>query len=118
MNEAAGADLSWFWRGWFYSRERLDQAIDSVRTTRDADGTVVSRLYLVSRGGLVMPVTLRLTLSDGSTASAHLAVDAWRRGPRYRLDYRDRRAVVAAELDPAHNLPDVDRSNDRWSAAR
>ncbi len=31
MEDASGMDLDWFWRGWFYSTDHVDIAIDSVR---------------------------------------------------------------------------------------
>ncbi len=30
MEDASGVDLDWFWRGWFYSTEHVDIAIDGV----------------------------------------------------------------------------------------
>ena len=31
MEDASGVDLDWFWRGWFYSTDRVDVAIDQVK---------------------------------------------------------------------------------------
>ncbi|MCG8649231.1 MAG: aminopeptidase [Pirellulales bacterium] len=31
MEDASGTDLDWFWRGWFYSTDHVDIAIDSVK---------------------------------------------------------------------------------------
>ncbi len=31
MEDASGVDLDWFWRGWFYSTDRVDVAIDQVQ---------------------------------------------------------------------------------------
>ncbi|WP_414662735.1 M1 family metallopeptidase [Horticoccus sp. 23ND18S-11] len=31
MEDASGVDLDWFWRGWFYSTDRVDLAIEQVR---------------------------------------------------------------------------------------
>lgn len=31
MEDASGIDLDWFWRGWFYSTDHVDLAIDQVR---------------------------------------------------------------------------------------
>lgn len=39
MEDAAGQDLAWFWRGWFFTTDHVDVAIDAVRAytldTRD-----------------------------------------------------------------------------------
>src|ERR671915_129165 len=37
IEDGVGEDLSWFWRAWFYTTERLDQAVDSV-TVGDSAG--------------------------------------------------------------------------------
>src|SRR5439155_1683941 len=65
MEDALGEDLSWFWRGWFYRTDVIDQAVDSVRTRSDSGGTT-ALVYLASPGGLPMPVDLRLTLASGA----------------------------------------------------
>src|SRR5688572_31477725 len=31
LEDASGEDLDWFWRGWFYSIEACDIAIDTVK---------------------------------------------------------------------------------------
>jgi hypothetical protein len=31
MEDASGVDLDWFWRGWFYSTDHVDVAINSIR---------------------------------------------------------------------------------------
>ncbi len=31
MEDASGTDLDWFWRGWFYSTDHVDIAVDGVR---------------------------------------------------------------------------------------
>ncbi len=38
MEDASGVDLDWFWRGWFYSTEHCDIAIDSVAWAVPEDG--------------------------------------------------------------------------------
>ncbi|GAB5404255.1 MAG: M1 family metallopeptidase [Aureliella sp.] len=38
MEDASGVDLDWFWRGWFYSTEHCDIAIDSVSWSVPSDG--------------------------------------------------------------------------------
>jgi len=34
MEEASGVDLDWFWRGWFYSTDHVDIAVDKVYELR------------------------------------------------------------------------------------
>jgi hypothetical protein len=34
MEDASGVDLDWFWRGWFFSTDRVDVSIDEVKWMR------------------------------------------------------------------------------------
>lgn len=34
MEDASGVDLDWFWRGWFYTTDNVDIAVDNVKTYR------------------------------------------------------------------------------------
>ncbi|HEX6433539.1 MAG TPA: M1 family metallopeptidase, partial [Gemmatimonadales bacterium] len=76
IEDGVGEDLSWFWRPWFYTTERLDQAVDSV-TVVDSAGAVTSRVYLRSAGAMPMPVELDLRLEDGTTQHLSLPVEIW-----------------------------------------
>src|SRR6185369_856969 len=31
MEDASAVDLDWFWKGWFYSTDNVDQSIDQVK---------------------------------------------------------------------------------------
>ncbi|MEM7474472.1 MAG: M1 family metallopeptidase [Planctomycetota bacterium] len=38
MEDASGVDLDWFWRGWFYTTEHVDMAIEKVTWAMPTDG--------------------------------------------------------------------------------
>src|SRR5438132_1562139 len=63
MSNLTGRDLDWFWRNWIYTTARLDQAVDSVRSSADS-----AFLYLSNRGQMVLPVTPELRYADNSSA--------------------------------------------------
>jgi len=107
IENVAGEDLDWFWRGWFYSTDLLDQAIDSVRV---AEGQ--TRLYLHNRQGLVFPVVVEATYADGRKARYRFPVELWATGTRQTVEIPGEAVQVA--LDPDHLLPDVDRTNNIW----
>jgi hypothetical protein len=113
MEDNFGEDLSWFWRGWIYRTDRVDQAIDSV-TTRDSSGTSTTRLFLSSPGTLPMPVDLRVTYGDGSTEHFRLPVEIWYTGNRYIWVKHFPKSVSRVEIDPDFNFPDVDRANNAY----
>ncbi|HZK64773.1 MAG TPA: M1 family metallopeptidase, partial [Puia sp.] len=71
MNDASGSDLNWFWKGWFYNNWKLDQAVTKV-SYKDNDPAKGAIITIVNKDKLVMPVTLKIVMKDGSTDSLSL----------------------------------------------
>ncbi len=114
MEDGLGEDLSWFWRGWFYTTAVVDQAVDSVTTLRDSSGAPYAAIFLSSPGGLPMPVDLRLTFADRSTEAVRLPVEVWLLRNRYVYLRPARAELVKVEIDPDSQFPDVRRENNGW----
>jgi Peptidase family M1 domain len=115
MEDALGEDLSWFWRGWFYRTDVMDQAVDSVTTVTDSSGARWSHVYLSSPGPLPMPVALTLTYADGATQSLRLPVEVWYLGSHYDWVQPADRVITRVEIDAGHDFPDVRRGNNIWN---
>ncbi len=110
FSTAAGQDLSWFWRSWYYETWTLDQAVGSVRATPRGTEIVVR-----DRGDVPMPARLTITLADGSTLKREVPVSSWLSGRREATVVVPRgRTVTRVEIDAAHGFPDIDRSNNVW----
>jgi hypothetical protein len=118
MNDALGLDLSWFWRGWFYRTDVVDQAVDSVTSTPDSGGARMDHIYLSSPGPLPMPVDLTLTFADSTSDTVRLPVVIWYLGDHYVYDREARSPLVRVEIDRAQAFPDVRRENNVWSAGQ
>ena len=110
IEDGVGEDLSWFWRGWFYTTAGIDQAVDSVELSDTAG--VVSRIHLRNPGAMPMPVELAVTLSGGKTLRIRLPVEVWYLGNTYVAAVRG--DVTAVRVDPDEALPDLDRANNVW----
>lgn len=110
IEDVAGEDLAWFWRGWFLSTDALDQAVAAVTTRRDT--TTIS---VANRGGLVMPARVAVTFADGTAETLHVPVEAWTTTDTFDLVV-PRGDVRTVTLDPEAMLPDVDRANNTWRA--
>ena len=124
IENAAGEDLSWFWRGFFYSTDVLDVGIERVATERRGGRTVA--LVTLTRTTIPFPVTVRLALADGSLQDVRLPVDIWAGCPpakrvggcqRHTAIVDVRAAVVGARLWPDPVVPDWNASNDTWGTA-
>src|SRR5213596_1834504 len=106
MEDGLGEDLSWFWRGWFYRNDVVDQALDSVVVRPDSTGQKMARVYLSSPGALPMPLELRLTYANGASEEVRLPVEVWYLGNAYVYERPVNADVVKVEVDPAHDFPD------------
>ena len=114
MRDRSGMELDWFWRGWVMTTARLDQAVDSVRTR---DGA--TEVYLSNRGTMVMPLRLQLNTvsAEGQVivTLVTLPVEMWNLGSRFTYRAGKIGTVTGVVVDPDASLPDIDRTNNRWS---
>lgn len=109
MENVAGENLSWFFKGWFYGTGNIDLAVDNVQTYQG--NTVIS---LSNKGEIPMPVVMEVTYEDDSTEILRLPVEIWQRGDSWNHLLRTNKEVKSVELDPEKLLPDVNFSNDAW----
>lgn len=114
MEDVAGADLAWFWRGWFYSTATLDQAVVGVEHSSDGSWVYVD---LENRADMVMPVRLEVEYEDGSTEIRNLPVEIWATTDAWTAGWNPGgREVVRVKVDPEEVLPDTERGNNVWTA--
>jgi aminopeptidase N len=112
MEEVSGRDLSWFWRGFFFTTAALDQTVESVKVGPEGTAFVTIR----SLGAAVMPVELELGFADGTHQTVKLPVEIWYNGNRYVFRSPPGHTVVSARVNPDGLFPDVNPANDGWTA--
>ncbi len=113
MRDRSGRDLDWYWQDWIYTTSRPDQAVTAI-SNADSGATVT----LENKGTMQLPVFLKLTYADGSSASVTLPVEMWNLGPTYVYRVSGKKRVVKAEIDPEGVLPDVERGNNEQGPER
>ncbi|HWB27237.1 MAG TPA: M1 family metallopeptidase [Chitinophagaceae bacterium] len=113
INNAAGEDLGWFWKEWFFTTWKLDQAVTGV-TYVDNDPSKGALITIENKGKMIMPVIVKITQSNGSTETVQLPVEIWRRGGTWTFKYASAGKIDKVVLDPECVLPDMDRSNNEW----
>ena len=118
IEDGVGEDLSWFWRGWFYTTDLVELAVDSVSALRDSSGATYAGIFLSSPGKLPMPVEMRLGFADGSSDRVRLPVEIWFQGNHYVYLRPTPSDLVKVEIDPDSAFPDVRRDNNVWTRAR
>jgi aminopeptidase N len=193
MEDASGVDLDWFWRGWFYTTDHVDQAITNVETftmdTKDPEVRYALAKELHNRyanhiarqrnmeinlstrvneneelkdfynsyepfeitdqeradykafmesltdeekaffdanytfyqvtfeneGGLVMPVIIEWTYTDGTSEVQYIPAEIWRKNENMAVKiFAKTKEVKSIVLDPFLETADVDESNNYW----
>jgi hypothetical protein len=206
MEDASAEDLDWFWRGWFYSIDPCDIALDSVKafkldataktkmlyndpevnsmgmkkidapivhafediskirnrtdkniqflTDKDTslrdfywkydrglepydanfsykatpvleDITAAEKqqyankyLYQLSfsnKGGLVMPIIVEFTFTDGTKALNHIPAQVWRKNENaVSKVFITVKEVASIQIDPMKETADIDETNNNW----
>jgi hypothetical protein len=113
MNNFSGADLDWFWRGWFVHNWKLDQAVTGVSYRKDDPGKG-ALIHLENMDKMPMPVLVRVKTADGKTMHYKLPVQIWEQGAKYEAYIPSKSKITKVQLDPDHKLPDVNRDNNSW----
>ncbi len=112
IEDVSKQELSWFWSSWFFEAWPLDQAIASVRKS----GGQLS-ITIEDRGLAPMPIELAVTRANGTVERVHVPASVWLHGARsYVARVPAMPAVTRVEIDPNDLFPDVDRSNQQWTA--
>ncbi len=191
MEDASGVDLDWFWRGWFYTTDHCDIAIDNVEwfkidtrnpavekaiakeieaservhigETRNKDIAVYSdhdeeildfyskydpfeptlvdkeeydkymtklskddiailkadynyyNIDFTNKGGLVMPIVLNFTFTDGSTEEVRIPAEIWKTNHKnVSKIFFFKKEVVSVDMDPWLETADVNLNDNSW----
>ncbi len=119
MEDAGGKRLDFFWREWFKQNPHFDQAIDTVITTKAADGAQHVMVMYGNRARGVLPIHARFTFSDGSVETYDYPAEVWSTNTtHYVRQYSfTGKTLTRIELDPDKRLVDVDRTNNTWSVS-
>ena len=113
MNDAAGEDLGWFWKGWFVENWTLDQGVSAVAYV-DGDPAKGSLITLVNLDRMAMPTTVQVKETNGHAETVKLPVEIWEQGGTFTLAYHSTARVESVIVDPDEQLPDVNPTNNRW----
>ncbi len=110
MEDVAGRELGWFWRGWFATDWTLDQAVDSVEYIKGnpEQGALIS---ISNNKMMVMPVKLKIILQNGEEDIVNLPVHIWHSGDVWTFKYPSDQPIKKIIVDPAKQLPDVNPEN-------
>lgn len=114
MENGAGEDLSWFWKGWFLENWKTDQGITAVKAETKGAAIVGYDIVVSNLEQMPMPVIIEVKTKSGKTDVLKLPVDIWMRNTSWTVNYPTTEEVVSVTLDPNHVLPDVNPTNNTW----
>jgi len=113
MENAAGEDLGWFWKGMFIENYKLDQAITKVGylDEKPEEGALVT---IVNLQQMAMPVYLQYETVSGKTGTIKIPVEVWQNGSTWIQKINTTEKLKSVEIDPKHVFPDVNAENNIW----
>jgi hypothetical protein len=117
INSAAGEDLNWFWKEWFFTVWTLDQALTDVKYV-DNDPSKGVFITIENKGKMILPVILKIVQANGESETVQLPVEIWQRGSVWTLKYASATKINEVVLDPDNVLPDVNRKNNQWNTGK
>ncbi len=117
MENVSGEDLSWFWRGWFVNNWRLDQGITSVKYVGNNPKSGVN-ITIENYEKMAMPVVIDIKSKSGKVTRVKLPVEIWQKNVDWTFKHNSSEEIESVTLDPDHDFPDCNESNNSWKSAK
>ena len=113
MEDGAGDDLGWFWKGWIVNDWKLDLAVNDViyEGQNPEEGSVIT---VSLKEKLPMPFVVEVRESNGKTGRMEFPVEVWEKGGEWSFRYPSTSAILSVTIDPDNTLPDVNGRNNTW----
>jgi hypothetical protein len=110
MENVGGEDLSYFWRGWFMTNDKLDQGVKEIKYVENdpAKGALIT---VVNNEQMVLPVPLLIEQENGKKDTLTLPAEIWQRGGTWMFRYPSASKITKVTIDPDHDYPDSNTSN-------
>ena len=142
MENVSGEELSWFWRGWFFTTDVVDMGVAGVEDIKkfDDDMRYFSRYYTNSLrnltpddfnnrkepkkfykvtfekpGGIPMPLIVEYSYADGTKERKTYPAQVWRKSDHEVSKYiATDKEIVGVLVDPDNATADINKDNNTW----
>ena len=113
MENAAGEDLGWFWKGLFLENYKLDQSIREVKYVRDSvqNGALVTVDNLEQ---MAMPIYLQYETESGKKDFLKIPVEIWQNNNSWPVKLNTTEKIKSVTIDPDGVFPDINYANNTW----
>jgi hypothetical protein len=120
MEDATGEDLDWFWRGWFYSTEFTDMAIDTIkhstpnlnavpRITKDTTRMVALQKPIVNEFEDISKIRNRQDKNIKFSTDQDTSLQDFYYKYARNIEKYDTSKYVAPQLATTEKMPDADK---------
>lgn len=114
IENSAGEDLAWFWRGVILNSYALDQAINKVEYI-NGDPKQGALITVENLEPLVMPLIVEYTTRSEKTSRIKLPVEIWQNNNVWTFKVPTTEELTKVEIDPEHVFPDSNGANNIWN---
>lgn len=116
MENVAGEDLGWFWKGMILENYKLDQAIKEVKYV-DNDPSKGALVTIDNLNQMAMPIILQYETASGVKQTVNIPVEVWQNNTSWTVRLKTTEALKTVVIDPARVYPDINYSNNSWKAS-
>ncbi|MEO6221484.1 MAG: M1 family metallopeptidase [Ginsengibacter sp.] len=113
IENVAGEDLGWFWKGMFIENYKLDQAVTDV-TYVNNDSTKGAFVTVKNLGMMAMPVYLAYETQSGKTGVVKIPVEVWQNDSKWVQRLNTNEGIRSVTIDPESVFPDYNTENNTW----
>jgi hypothetical protein len=114
MENGAGEDLGWFWKGWYYNNYNLDLSLISAKYV-NGDAKNGIQVTVANKEPMAMPFTVEVKLKNGGKERIYLPVETWIQNKATTFTIYTTTEAVSVTIDPDNALPDINRKNNSAS---
>lgn len=116
MENVSGEELNWFWRGWFFNKWKIDQAVKNVKYI-NGDFKNGAEVTVENLGQLPMPTTVQVKFKDGTLKTVKIPVEVWKRNTEWTFKVEATKEIDEVKLDPNAVVPDINAKNNTWASS-
>ncbi|MDC8101866.1 M1 family metallopeptidase [Chryseobacterium rhizosphaerae] len=116
MENVSGEELNWFWRGWFFNKWKIDQAVKNVKYI-NGDFKNGAEVTVENLGQLPIPTTVQVKFKDGTLKTVKIPVEVWKRNTEWTFKVEAAKEIDEVKLDPNAVVPDINVKNNTWTSS-